>query len=695
MKKALWLLYSSLLLTLTASIVGRPFLEVDALISNWRETAVEETPGDFAFSLEITPSVLLGQDEYFVSNAETDPYYPQAEEINRFELSTTFETTGLFIPNIGDPPERAPYMVLGFETDNFGFVNSYNNLGRITKIGFDIAEDQYLNPATELAGAIGLQLLEGKNTEYSDAENSGAGPTYIDNVEWIVEWDLSWRSSDEPVHPGFVPFFDDESRLDDISNFRLITLMEVCLEKIYVEGYHFFEAYNDTPYYYAMWEDYYVNENWGLSFNFDNRTDTDYEIDGSAALTPILDELEEYVTHYLPFSTTSEDGYVTLNLEVPIVVVASELPLMELNLTDPETTPNMPVCISGWTSALNGATYGNQPIDTNYLNSPQNVEIMNVFGLQTANINFFSASVQLDVYVTNQDTNITEPDPQPMGGNLVSMVTYSENIDTVDHYDGEDPSEYYTAYTFYDGGFLTLAPGYQSSGTKVQEMHFTIDILDALPYEGGGSSNGFRIWLVNMFDEQIVDTERYFELLNTDTTINIDYMNASAYGAVSFYLETAEIEDTIFTFKFSMVGLEYDQYYYSNEDQALFYARAFTSMTDYVWGDTENGICEGLTSEQWQDLADEYSYMSRTTQSLFVDNMSKMQSYDVTAMLERYAYLHNLDPITYFDFLNEEEPMERQPSLNQEVIGGALMILALLSLGAQTFYYVRKRTRLH
>lgn len=696
MKKTGLLLFSGLLLTLLINIQGRPFLKTDAEGENWLAAATEDEPGDFSFSLEVTPAILLAQDENFPETAQEDPYYPQAEETNLAQPSTVLETLGLFIPTVGDPPEREAYMTLGFETDNFGFVNGLNNMGRITKVGFDIAEDQYLDPGTELDGAIGLQLREGKNADYSSADDENSGPTFVDNVEWTVEWDLTWRTTDEPSHgEGFTPFFTDESRLDDISNFRIIAIEEVKLEKIYIEGHHFFEAYNDTPYYYAMWEGYYITEGWGLNFNFDNRIDQDFEIDISAAETPLLEESQEYVTHDIPFSVYSEDGLVYLYLDVPVVVVDLELPLMELTLTDPETTPNMPVSITGWVNALSGATYGNQTIDTSYLDNPANVEIGTLFGLQLANINFFSATVVLEVNVTNQGVNIAEPDPQPMGGNLVSMVTYSENIDTVDHYEGEDPSAYYTEYTFNDGGYLTLAPGYESQGTKVQEMHFTIEILDRAAYEGSASLNGFRIWLVDAFENRIDDTERYLEILETDTTVYIDYYNVSAYKAVSFYMETADIEDTIFTFKLSMTGTEYDEAYYSHEDQALFYARAFVYMTTDVWGGSENGVCEGLTGAQWTDLSNEYSYMSWDTQSMYVDNASKMESLDIEAMLGRYEYLNNLDPVTYLDFLNEEEPLERQPVLTRGDFGGIITILAISSTGAIAFFYIRKKTKLN
>ncbi len=694
MKKTGWLLPCCLLLTLMSGVSGRPMTIIDAAGENWLAEAEETTPGEFGFSLEITPEMLLLQDENFPISAGTDPYYTQAEEITFQELSTVLETIGLFVPMIGDPLERAPYMTLGFADDNFGFVNGYHNMGRLTKVGFDIAEDQYTDPGTELEGAIGLQLREGQYADYSSADKA-AGPTYVDNVDdWIVEWDLTWRTTDEPAHEGFTPFFEDESRLDDISNFRIIALEEVYFEKIYVEGYHFLEASNDTPYYYAMWEQNYVSESWGLDFNFDNRTDDGYEINGEDAWTSNLEPDEYYVTRELPFYADSEDGLVTLQVNVPVVVVDDETPLLELTFLDPMTPPNMPVSISGWVSTLEEATYGNQPIDAAYLDNPENVEISPIFGLQDANICFFSGEVMQEVYVTNQGASIEEPDPSAMGGNLVSLVTYSENVDLVDHFEGEDPNEYYTDYTFYEGGFLTLAEGYESQGTKVQEMHFTLDITATESYEGSASSNGFTMWLLDQNFDYIPETQRYIEIQPTDTTVYVDYLNVSAYKAISFAMEATDIKDTIFTFKLSMIGEEYAMSYYSNEDQALFYAQAFVNMTENVWGDDENGVCEGLSGSQWDDLADEYSYMTWTTQSLYVDNGLKMNAEAIDAMLDRYQYLNSLDPTTYPDFLNEEEPMKITPLPINTSDEGLFAMIAIFSTGAMAFIFIRRKKRI-
>jgi len=283
MKRTAFCFFSSLLLALLMVGAGRPFHEAQAIDPNWLAEATTDSPGGFAYSVEITPESLVAVDEYFPSSTTTDPYYTYAYDTGRSGLSFEWEMTGMYVPMAGEA--RADYMTLGFTTDNFGFLNSYRNMGRLTKVAFDIDEDQYEDIETELAGAIGLQLREGKNADYSDAENEDSGPTYTDFETGIVEWDLTWRVAEHPEHD---PFFTDESRLDDISNFRLITLEEVHFDRVYVEGYHFFEAFNDTPYYYAMWEENYVSEEWGLSFNVDNRTDTDYEIDASAAFTPTL-----------------------------------------------------------------------------------------------------------------------------------------------------------------------------------------------------------------------------------------------------------------------------------------------------------------------------------------------------------------------------------------------------------------------
>ncbi|MFA5235960.1 MAG: hypothetical protein WC399_03885, partial [Bacilli bacterium] len=215
MKKTGWLLPCYLLLTLMNGILGRPTTIADAEGENWLAEATETEPGEFGFSLEITPAMLWSQDENFPIEAGVEPYSIQAEEVNLEGLSTYLDTIGLYVPMIGEPPEqaRAPYMTLGFTDANFGFVNGYHNMGRLTKVGFDIAEDQYENPSEALEGAIGLQLREGQNADYSNAEG-GAGPTSIDNVEeWTVEWDLTWRTTDDPAHLGFTPFFEDESRL--------------------------------------------------------------------------------------------------------------------------------------------------------------------------------------------------------------------------------------------------------------------------------------------------------------------------------------------------------------------------------------------------------------------------------------------------------------------------------------------------
>lgn len=691
MKKIVLLPLGGLLLTLLLAITGRPVVQIEAIDPNWIVAAEEENPGDFAFSVEVTPTSILAQDEYFFTSANPNPYETYSYETNYETDSFLMDFTGLFISMIGDPEERAPYMTLGFADDNFGMINSYYNMGRLTKIGFDIAEDMYEDVETELAGMIGLQVREGKNADFSSAENEGAGPTHVDDIEWIVEWDLTWRTTDVPSHEGFTPLFNDETRLDDISNFRIITLSEVHFERIFVEGYHFFEAYNETPYYYAAYEETSISEDWGLTFNFDNRTDDDYEIDDSSAITPALQASEEYVEHDIPFAVDSEDGLITLDMVVPVIVVEAALPLMELTLTDPETTPDMPVSITGWVSALASATYGNQTIDTAYLDTTRNVDIVHRFGIQTADIMFFSATIPLQVNVTNQGVTIAEPDPQTMGGNLVSMVTYSENVDTVDHYEGEDPSAYYTEYTFNPGGFLTLKQGFESQGTKVQEMHFTITILARTPYAGSDPRNGFNIWLRDEQGANIEDTARYIEILPEATVIYVDYVNVSAYKAVSFYMEMAEIEDALFTFRFSMTGTEYDADYFSNEDQALFYAQAFVTMTENVGGEGLNGICEGLSSAQWTLLSNEYSYMSWDTQSLFVDNDSKMQSADIEAMLSRYQYLNGIDSVTYSAFLNEEEPLELMPQHTKGEIGEVMSMLALLSFGTLAFYYFRKR----
>lgn len=398
--------------------------------------------------------------------------------------------------------------------------------------------------------------------------------------------------------------------------------------------------------------------------------------------------------HDIPFAVDSEGGYVTMDLDVPVVVVDSELPLMELTLTNPETTPDMPVNIVGWTTALASATYGNQTIATSYLEGTRNVEIEPYFGFQQANIGFFSASVPLDVNVTNNGVNIPIPDPQPMGGNLVSTVTYSENIDKVDHYEGEDPSAYYTAYTFYNGGYLTLAEGYESQGTKVQEMHFTIEILARTPDSGGGSSNAFNFWLRDRNGGNVDDTYRYLEILDDDTTVYLDYVNLSAYKIVSFYMETADIKDTILTFKLSMTGEEYDYDYFSYEDQALFYAKSFNYMTDGVGGETENGVCEGLLDTEWAVLADEYDYMSADTKSLFSDNGTKMKSSDIEGMLDRYQYFTNINPTLYTDFMTGGGP-ESGPHIIFRQAEEIWPLLALFGLTTLGYFYFRKRMSHH
>ena len=82
MKKIVLLPLGGLLLTLLLAITGRPFLQVDATDPNWIATATEETPGDFAFSVEVTPTSILAQDEYFFTSANPNPYETYSYETN-------------------------------------------------------------------------------------------------------------------------------------------------------------------------------------------------------------------------------------------------------------------------------------------------------------------------------------------------------------------------------------------------------------------------------------------------------------------------------------------------------------------------------------------------------------------------------------------------------------------------------------
>lgn len=675
-------------MTLLSGIMGRPFLQVDATDPNWMVSSTEPSPGDYDYST-VLDSVSLVTD---------NPTFPTTADEVTFEVAAAamqFSSNLIYI-GLDEYEERLPYFTMtGSAHPNYGMLEAAANIGRISKLTFDFDETAYGSQTFEqaLGGKLGLQLREGQNPEYLSAEDDDSGPTYANATTWVIEWDLTIR---ERTHP----FFLDESRLDDISNFRFFALGDLHFESITITGTHFLEVSNGTPYYMA------TNVGSAFSFdgfiiNYDNRIDYESPEDGFT-YSGFSSAVEAGYASPELFTITTIDTYDGTNtmsaVDVPHIIVGATDPLLEVIATYPDDI-RIPITISGWISMNDieygtdvSVEYGGQTIDSSYFDAKDAVSI-NGLGNQTATILFLNADCMFDAIVTFETVTIADPvenvDTSPIVGSILGMICDVSDVDYEDIF--EDGG--YANFTFNTiGGYISLAENYRSTGA-VDYIDVILEPSEFTATTGGSASNLFEVALIDENGNKIPKTVKTVELEYSYYNTVISYEHVSGYRGVGFILTCLGINDYIITMSVSVDGREFVDEYYSYDMQAIDYTNYFLGNTMGLRGVAEDSVCVFGDSSTWDELGYEYDYMIENSQTRLHDNRFYMADDDIDLLLERYQYIVNNSDDAYEDFMGIIPVIgaARPQSFSLEIAG--IMFFAMAFIGSSIGYFMIKKQK--
>lgn len=568
--------------------------------------------------------------------------------------------------------------------DAWAMIQGNHNLGRIDKIEVDIDESHYSDIQTELGGALGLQLREGRVQEFQNAEDESSGPTGINFSTGLITWDLTIRGREHP-------YFYDESRLDDISNFNFIATRTIYIDSINVYGYHFMEITNGT----SLRPAYGLYEGFATSLfdiNMDNRVDhatDDFDVNGfdNENSYPLSNMLEFSVSYMYPYDGTN---YLTVST-MKAIIMPNEFVLEVIPLYDQVT---MQIDKKNWIFDLDSITYGGQ--DASFLDESLFNISFPALGYQEIQIGLWNAFTYVPGLVSNSGAIISTQEVGVTGevisGNITSMMVGGSLYTFSDVMDPVNPSNSYSIFRLDNvGSGISLGGPYQSQG-YVDSMDFTLTIHSYELYSGFDADNQFSLAFHQANGTMIDETIRTFTLSPSDTTKMISYTNQSGYLATSFSLYCDGINDYRFNFSISVDGFEYYPNVVTPEQQALFFTRSFDLLTTDVQGSAEDGICEFDIHNDWSKLSEEYNYMDANAKSVISSNGTGMKSLEVEAMIERYQYIRSTNPSYYYDFLGlTTPPGGMNTSVKTDVRFPLLIVVALLSIGGYYFFYQKQK----
>lgn len=678
MKRGKWLLFGviPLLASLLVINTNTSLTKSNALPSPWIEKAIAPVGEDYSYIISYDISSIIA------ANAS----YPTS---GGQESTTHLDGVDVFSTNAFIGPMDT-FITMG----TFSMIQGGYNLGRIATITIDIDETQY-GDMSELGGDFGLQLREGRTQEFQNAENESAGPTAINNTTWEITWDLTWRTID---HPGFVPFFIDETRLDDISNFNLVAINPIFITSITITGTHFMEVSNGTP----LRPAYFTGESFNyvyVDINTDNRIDigTD-EFNLSAFDTtvayPIESMMEFTISSFYPY----DDVHYLAVTTVKALVIAGdpyEDTLLIATPINPELT--MPVDGKNWKSGLASLTYGGQDA----LVVDESVFGINyfAFGHQYVDIYLWNSTTYVPAYITNQGVVAETPNVGVNGalieGNIMESMVGGSFFTATDTIDPVNPQNSYSTFTFTQlYSAIGLNSPYTSQGF-VDSINFTLTVRGMSAFSGGGTANRFSIILKQQNGSEVDDTLRFFTLDSESTTVAINYSHLSAYQVVGFYIRSEEIKDLTFSFSVSVTGFEYFNGTFTEEMQAFYYARSFLTLTNGIQGASEDGVCDfsGDPTNDWSMFSTEYGYLSASVKSLFANNLTTMKSSKVENMLARYTYILNTDPMTYNDFMAASGGGGLRPVVTTTNNKAILPLLITVLSAGSLYWVIRKKQR--
>ncbi|MFA5736203.1 MAG: hypothetical protein WC925_03730 [Bacilli bacterium] len=605
--------------------------QVQASDPIWVEQAIAPSGEDYNYTISYNPTTILAVNPTFPTEADGEDVTP-LNYMEIFSTNTYIDLTGGI---------RNDFMTMG----TWAMIQGSHNLGRIYTITIDIDESKYTDIATELGGALGLQLREGRVNEFQNAEDENSGPTSVDLLTGVITWDLTIRDREHP-------FFYDESRLDDISNFNFISTRTIYLDGITITGTHFMEVTNGTSLR-PVYVQYYGFGDINFNVNEDNRVDyasDDWMIEDldDSTLAPLASmEIFTIISVY-----TYDDEHALAVTSMKTIV--TDDPETVLIATPIETVLTMPCDSKNWMIGLSSLTYGGQDA-MGIPESMFNLEY-EFLGYDYVGIHLWNGSCYLDGYVTNESVIPATPQIGVNGsailGNIMSamvdgwLYTASDTIDA-----GIPENSYATFRLDTPTSYIALSEIYAGQG-DVAYIDITLTIQGYESYSGSGLSNQFCLVLQDESGGMINETERYFNLTPADNEITVSYEHISFYAARSFSLSVVEIKDYLFSFSLSVDGFEYDQGVFSVEHQALFYSASFLYWTSDLMGATEDGVCEFIDPlNGWDMLGDEYNFLSNDAKSFLDINSTAINTEEIDFMNERYLYIRSTNPLMYDDFM--------------------------------------------
>jgi hypothetical protein len=655
------ILPSLLTIALSFSIAPRTGMIVKAGVSNWIVSATAPIDEDYEYVYTIDADFILNQDSGFPSEHDVNSIKPVYVE------GSTLIAARSYI-GLDEFEQRVDYITIGdeaFDTfDNGGFFGTHTRIGRIDRVFFKLAADMYDNYEEALEEKLGVFLIEGRNAEISMPETSWE-PNIIeeDNGDVLIGWDLAMDAEERFTYnkPEVNRHFNDQDRLNDISGFVIFALTALHVENIVIEGRHFLEVGNNSPYYQAINQGQNVWKE-GLDVNFSNRPD--FNVDSYTISN--FDNMT--ITDSGTFSITTIDEYDGVNTmtvdDVPIIIVDEEDPLLVFDVVPPIL---IPADGGDWYDAIT-VEYGGQAIAKEDLDNLLEYSF-EILGDQMMKFTIFNAEDEHLVRVTNQGVTISEPvqdeDYELVIGTLLGLMVDHEEDDVEINDVMEGPqNEWYGEFKFLNtDAEIALNEDFFFEGS-VQDMIFDVSVLGHEPTgEGTYGLNRFRFVLTTIEGDEIPESVRYYDLDENSETVLIVYEYMSGYRATGFKLSVVGINDLLFVQKFTANGFFYYDSYYSYEQQAMMFAKSFLAHTDGLQGASQDGTCVWPEGDKWSMLADEYGFMNSESQNRFEQNSDYSHSSLIDQAIERYVYLRNNDGVAYAPFLNTEPPGSLASSL--------------------------------
>lgn len=638
------------------SLIGykSPLLEVKAEMTPWVKEAVPAAGESFDYVKTYDVTNMLSDQPEFPTEAGTN------SEVLMGDMA--FSSTNTYISMEGE--SRASYFTMGSSAFLFGS----SNLGKISKITLDLNQGMYggtIEPE-ELAESFGLQLVVGQSSEYLNIGPSG--PSFDGN---LVTW--SFLPTD-PEHPYLDPVSDQEN----ISNFRLITLVPVYFDAVIIEGTRFLEITNGTTLIPAFKQnqDIPAYSNRLYDINYNNRTDL-----GTNALNEyfVVEGFSNATIGNETFTLRTDQPYDYDEFDNPLYMVIDN---MDAIIIDPEDellviTPTNEAYLTikmdgaGWKSTAATITYGGQDataVAESIFYSDDNFYGIGLNdGFNSRNYSLFNAMTFVPTYVTNNGVSIATPVEGVTGeaitGYLAGMIMdiAEESVDYEDVFPPEQPP--YGKFVFDQiGDSMRLAENYRSSGA-VQSMTFTITIVSTPLEAQPGDYIDLEFALTDEWNDTYEVTTKTAHLVygGSEYTLSFDYL--SGYYIKGFTVTCTDVYNFAPEIKIEVDGFEYYANVVSAEQQAMHYMWSFMNWTEYLEGTPGDGVCEfASSSNDWTMLSAEFNYMDLNSQAVLENNINTMKSIDVNEMFARYDYVQKSNPL-FNDFMDPVTQLETIDSI--------------------------------